>query len=238
MRAILLFSVVLALLGQATFALADVTVIRTGQVGSAPGSCSGSDDSFHYYAPNAQCGQPILPTAFTSLDFVMACTGPQAVVVTPYTPAWVGSLDCDPEARWIASSLLDPVSCWGAASSVLYCAQFTVASQCTVADSVRICWAVDDFLGDQPSYPGPNPGGIYINGADLGPAFSGPGSSPQYSAVAYNVPLNTGTNSLAVYQRDAGCGLGGLILSATVYTNCGTVSTEPANWGSIKSIYR
>jgi hypothetical protein len=97
---------------------------------------------------------------------------------------------------------------------------------------------VDDFLGDQPSYPGPNPGGVYINGADLGPAFSGPGAGQQYTAVAYNVPLNVGTNSLAVYQRDAGCGISGLILSATVYTSCGTVPTEPKSWGSIKMMYR
>ena len=41
---------------------------------------------------------------------------------------------------------------------------------------------------------GPNPGGIYINGVDLGPAFSGPGSNPQYTEVAYNVPLTVGAN--------------------------------------------
>jgi hypothetical protein len=228
----------LALLVQASITVAGTTTIRTGQVGSIPGSCSGSDDSFHYYAPNPSCGQPILSTAFQAADFAAACAGPQAVVINPYTPVWVGGLACDPEARWIASSLYNAATCWGAPASVLYCAQFSVDSHCTVADSVRICWAVDDFLGDVPSYPGPNPGGVYINGVDLGPAFSGPGASPQYTAVAYNVPLIAGTNSLAVYQRDAGCGLGGLILSATVYTNCGTVANEAKNWGSVKSIYR
>jgi hypothetical protein len=237
-RASLLLSAVLALLVQASFALAETTTIRTGQVGGVPGSCSGNDDSFHYYAPNQSCGQPILSTAFQASDFAAACTGPQAVVIVPYTPVWAGSLDCDPEARWIANALHDAATCWGAAVSVLYCAQFSVASHCTVADSIRICWAVDDFLGDQPSYPGPNPGGIYINGADLGPAFSGPGSNPQYSAVAYNVPLSAGTNSLEVYQRDAGCAISGLILSAKVYTSCGTVANDPKSWGSIKSIYR
>ncbi|MBK9472449.1 MAG: hypothetical protein IPO18_09210 [bacterium] len=100
------------------------------------------------------------------------------------------------------------------------------------------CLAVDDFLGDVPSLPGPNPGGVYINGVDLGAAFSGPGSSPQYSAVAYNVPLNVGANSLSVYQRDAGCAISGLILSATVYTDCAIVPTESTTWGSVKSIFR
>ena len=237
MRPSLLLCVVLAL-ASGTFALADVTTVRTGQVGAVPGSCSGIDDSFHYYAPNPVCGQPILSTAFQPADFDLACTGPQAVVITPYTPVWVGALDCDPDARWIASSVLDLVTCWGAPLSVLYCAQFAVPADCAVADSVRICWAVDDFLGDQPSYPGPNPGGIYVNGGNLGPAFSGPGANPTYTAVAYNVPLNGGTNSLAVYQRDAGCGIAGLILSAKVYTSCGTVPTGDRTWGSIKSMYR
>lgn len=238
MRRSSLLCVVLALAAQATFARGAVTTIRTGQVGAVPGSCAGIDDSFHYYAPNPVCGQPILSSAFQSSDFALACTGPQAIVITPYTPAWVASLACDPDARWIANALYDPLTCSGAAVSVLYCAQFTVPSQCTVADSIRICWAVDDFLGDQPSYPGPNPGGVYINGADLGPAFSGPGSNPQYSAVAYNVPLNLGTNSLSVYQRDAGCAISGLILSARVYTSCGSVPAEAKSWGSIKSMYR
>jgi len=206
-------------------------------VGGSPGTCSGSDDNFHYYAPNQTCGQPILATAFQASDFAMACSGPQAVVINPASPPWVASLDCDPEARWIATGLV-PGSCLGEAISALYCARFTVEAQCTVADSIRICWAVDDFLGDPASFPGPNPGGIYINGVDLGPSFSGPGSNPTYTAVAYNVPLNGGANSLAVYQRDAGCSISGLILSAKVYTTCGTVGTETQNWGNIKSIYR
>jgi len=237
MRALLLLLAALTLLVSVTCAMADTLTIRTGQVAGAPGSCSGNDDSFHFFAPNPSCGQPILATAFQAADFAAACAGMRAVVINPYTAAWIEGLDCDPAARWIASSISNEV-CQGSAASVLYCAQFTLATQCAMADSIRICWAVDDFLGDPPSYPGPNPGGIYVNGADLGPAFGGPGSSPEYSAVAYNVPLTAGTNSLAVYQRDAGCGLGGLILSATVYTACGIVPTETTSWGSVKSVFR
>jgi hypothetical protein len=235
MRKSRILSVVLVLVIQASLAHGAVVTIRTGQVGGLPGTCPGLDDSFRSYTPQPQCGQPILSAPFSPADFSAACAGPNAVVITPLSPPWVFDLACDPAARWIASAVL-PGSCSGSPLSALYCARFT--ADCAVADSVRICWAVDDFLGDPPSYPGPNPGGIYINGVDLGPAFSGPGSNPQYSAVAFNVPLNLGTNSLAVYQRDAGCGIGGLILSATVYTNCGNVPTEEKSWGSIKSIYR
>lgn len=237
MRASLLLTLGLAQLIYATSAPAAVTIIRTGQVGGSPGACSGSDDSFHYYAPTQACGQPVLATPFQPADFSAACSGPQAVVIAPLSPPWEASISCDPDARWIASGLV-PGSCYGEAISVLYCAQFTVEAQCTVADSIRICWAVDDFLGDPVSFPGPNPGGVYINGVDLGPSFAGPGSNPTYTAVAYNVPLTGGVNSLSVYQRDAGCAVSGLILSAKVYTHCGTVPTVPTQWSVIKSIYR
>lgn len=237
MRINLVLALALTHLVCATAAPAAVTTLRTGQVGGSPGSCSGSDDSFRYFAPNQNCGQPILATAFQPSDFAQACSGPQAVVIDPVAPPWVPTISCDPDARWIASGLV-PGSCFGEPVSVLYCAQFTVEAACTTADSIRICWAVDDFLGDPPTFPGPNPGGIYVNGVDLGPAFSGPGSNPTYTAVAYNVALTGGTNSLAVYQRDAGCAVSGLILSAKVYTSCGTVSTESKPWGTIKSIYR
>jgi hypothetical protein len=235
MRKSLMLLGILAIVVPTTSALAATTIIRTGQVAGAPGSCGGLDDNFHYFAPNVNCGQPIVSAPFQAADFAAACAGPQAAVISPTSLPWIASLPCDPDARWIGSSVI-PGSCYGAGVSVLYCAPFS--SQCTVADSIRICWAVDDFLGDDPSFGGPNPGGVYINGVDLGPAFSGPGSNPQYSAVAYNVPLNLGANNIEVYQRDAGCSVSGLILSATVYSDCSGVPTESTSWGSIKSTFR
>ena len=234
MRTSISLSIALALLVQATTTFAAVTTIRTGQVAGVPGSCNGSDDSFRFYAPNPNCGQPILPTPFTAADFSAACAGPQAVVIQPYV-VWSQSLACDPEARWI-STATSPGSCFGEPTSALYCARFQ--GVCSIADSVRVCWSVDDFLGDPPSFPGPNPDGIYINGTSLGAAFSGPGSNPTYTAVATNVPLINGVNSLEVYQRDAGCGLGGLILNAKIYTSCGTVETESMKWGRVKTLFR
>jgi hypothetical protein len=234
MRASRIVLVVLALVVQATFAHGDVTTIRTGQVGTLPGVCPGLDDSFHYYAPQTQCGQPILSAPFAPSDFASACSGPPAQVAAPYFTAWSSELPCDPNARWISSGV-DP-NCYGTSVSALYCAGFD--SRCTVADSIRVCWEVDDFLGDQPSYPGPNQDGIYINGVSLGPAFTAGNPVTPTTAVAYNVPLSAGLNYLEVYQRDAGCAVSGLMLSCTVYTSCGPVPIEETSWGRVKSLYR
>ena len=224
--------VVLALLVQTTFVRADVITIRTGQVGSVPGVCPGLDDSFHYYAPQTQCGQPILPTAFGPSDFATACSGPQAAIATA-SGAWAPDLPCDLSARWIGSAV--DASCYGNSVSVLYCAGFD--SRCTVADSIRVCWQVDDMLGDSPAFPGPNPDGIYVNGVPLGPAFTGGNRLTPTTAVAYNIPLNAGLNNLEVYQRDAGCAVSGIILTCTLYTSC-PVPTEETSWGRIKNLYR
>ena len=71
----------------------------------------------------------------------------------PYTPAWVGEpAPVTPRRAGSPPRCTDPAPAGELRVSVLYCAQFTVASQCTVADSIRICWAVDDFLGDDPSF--------------------------------------------------------------------------------------
>lgn len=214
-------------------------VIRTGQVGGVPGVCSGADDSFHWYAPQPLCSYPILAVPFQPAHFDGACAGPPAVVVDAEPYSWTPTLPCDPDARWIASDIISGPggNCFGKRQSVLYCAEFSSASHCTMADSIVVCWAVDDYLGDPPAFPGPNPGGVYVNGVDLGPAFSGLGASTARTAVAYNVPLNLGPNRLQIYQRDAGCGVAGLILSARIYT-CEPVSVEPRSWGEIKLIQR
>jgi hypothetical protein len=212
-----------------------VITIRTGQVNGTPGACPGLDDSFRYYAPNPDCAEPILPGLFQPSDFDQACAGPQAVNVN--SGPWIPSLPSDPRARWINWS---QSGCDGDARSVLYCAAFQVPAECTVADSVRIYWAVDDALGDSGSPPGGvNSDGVYINGVSLGSAFSGgPGFYEEQTAVAYNVPINGGANHLAVYQRDYGCTVAGLMLSCTLYTSCGSVPIQERSWGSMKALYR
>jgi len=234
MRASRLAWVVLALIVQSTFAHGAIITLKTGQSGSGPGSCPGPDSNFRCWAPQSQCAQPILPTAFTAADFDSACSGPLAAIVDAY-PLWAPDLPCDPDARWIANSV-EPGSCYGSSLSVLYCAPFS--SDCAMADSVVVCWEVDDYLGDPAGLPGPNPDGIYINGVTLGPQFDGGSRLTPTTAVAYNVPLNTGLNSFEVYQRDGGCAVAGIILSAKVYTHCGTTPVQEGTWGSIKSLYR
>ncbi len=230
--------IVLAVLGltilQTTFVRAAIITIRTGQVGGVPGSCPGVDDTFRYYAPQSQCAVPLQSTAFQSADFDMACSGPPAAVADAYPGAWTPNLTCDPDARWISSSTF---SCYGTSVSALYCAEFNVDPSCTLADSVRVCWTVDDALGD-PAGNGPNPGGVYINGVSLGSAFTGGSYAQETSAVAYNISLLPGLNRLEVYQRDLGCAVAGVMLNCRIYTSCGTVPAEKRSWGSLKAMYR
>ncbi|REJ38446.1 MAG: PEP-CTERM sorting domain-containing protein [Microcystis flos-aquae DF17] len=83
-------------------------------------------------------------------------------------------------------------------------------------------WAIDDFLGQFPGFPDPNPIGVYINGHALGSSFSGAGYASEYSA-SQSIPsnwLNPGSNNwLYVYQRDAADGVSGAIFGAHISVN-------------------
>jgi hypothetical protein len=216
---------------------AEVISIRTGQVNGVPGPCRGLDDTFHFYAPNPNCGDPITLCEFRPFDFDQACSGPKAEVVAYYPGHWLPGLTGDPDARWIDTDTIG--DCYGTPLSVLYCAEFQVPGGCIVADSIRIRWAVDDELGDwSPTYPGANPNGVYLNGETLGPAFSGGESGVESTAVLTHVPVNAGTNHLEVYQRDTGCLAAGLILSCSVYTSCGPVPVQETSWGAVRSTFR
>lgn len=227
---------IVLILVQASMAHSSVITIRTGQTGGVPGVCPGLDDSFRYFAPEPQCALPLLSTPFQSSDFDRACSGPSAVVVDAYGGVWADHLNCDPEARWIANTVI-PGTCWGNSVSVLYCAEFNNDSECTMADSVKVCWVTDDALGDPAGF-GPNPGGVYINGASLGPAFAGGNYATETVATAYNVPIQTGLNSFEVYQRDLGCAVAGVMLSATIYVDCTPVPAQRSSWGAVKALYR
>lgn len=233
MHSLVRYSTVLIALTVVTAAQGATITLRTGQVGGAPGSCQGLDQDFHTYTPQQICGAPILSTPFGPADFEAACAGPNAVVINPH-PAWGADLPCDLDARWI-NYTADAV-CNGTPLSTLYCARFD--SECTLADSIVVCWQVDDALGDPVAWPGPNPDGVYVNGVTLGPAFSNGNNAAPTTAVAYNVPLTGGSNQFQVYQRDAGCAVSGLILSTTIYTSCGSTPVEDRSWGSIKATYR
>lgn len=202
--------------------------LATGQVGHAPGSCGGLDDSFHRYVVNQPCGQAIVPQPFSPSDLMQAYAGPQAVVVDRPGGAWLPQLSSDPDARWInwENHENHGYPCSGTARSVLYCATFEVgwANTLCVIDSVAVHWAVDDKLGD--SYvAGPNPDGVYIDEISLGPAFRNGSFAAESVASATNVPLaplwsSPQTHRLEVYQRDVACNFSGLLLSCDLFITC------------------
>jgi hypothetical protein len=197
----------------------EIIQIRTGQVGGVPGVCPGADDVFTYNPINIpQCATPFRTTPFTAADFAAAAAGPPAKVITP-VGAWLPALGADPLARWIDWQP-SPGSCFGSSNSALYAVRFVVQTACPTAE-VNVCWAVDDGLGDVPAWGGPNPVGIYINGLALNPGFSGGAYNAQTCFAQGNVQLNQGVNYMYVYQRDQGCAVAGLLLSARFNVNPG-----------------
>lgn len=207
--------VIVGLLGPVSVAHAlEVVQIHTGQVAGVPGACPGVDDSFKYN-PVAipQCGTPFRAMPFTAADFAAAASGPPAKLV--FVPGvWLPGLSADPLARWIDWDV-QPGGCYGASNSALYACRFEVKTPCKPIGDVTICWAADDAIGDV-IWGGPNPVGIYLNGVALNSGFSGGSYATETCFTQSNVPLNTGTNYLYVYQRDQGCAVSGLILSARI----------------------
>jgi hypothetical protein len=171
--------------------------------------------------------------AFTAADFAAAQVAPLATVIDPHQ-VWMTSLPCDPEARWINSDLF-PGMCLGDPRSILYACPFTLTEANVTAATVQVCWGVDDWLGD---IGGPNPIGVYVNGVPLDSTFTAGSSQVETIATTTDcvVPVQTGTNWLYVYQRDAGCAVSGLILRATI-TTCSPTPALETTWGSLKAIY-
>jgi len=201
--------------GGAAAAIADPCeiVIRTGQVGGAPGdpTVGGFDDCFRVYE-STSCAAPLSGAPFAATDFDAAATSATFAQVVESVAPWLPSLGSDPDARWIHSRR--NASGYGAAArSVLYACRFERPAGCTEAD-ITVSWAVDDRLGDPAGDP--NPIGVYINGTALSPSFSGGDYTAEYSASVSSYPLLPGVNWLYVYQRDMSCGYAGLMLSARI----------------------
>jgi len=196
----------------------EVIQLRTGQSGGVPGAPCSLDDSFRYNAVSVPpCPQPFRPVAFSAGDFAAATIGPKSTVLQPH-PAWTASLPYDPLARWI-NPILIPGTCMGSSISALYACPFNVTTQattCGLTATVEVCWLVDDALGDP---TGPNPIGLYLNGSALDAAYAGGSYSQQFCHTQFNVPVVTGQNWFYVYQRDLGCGVSGVILSAKITVN-------------------
>jgi hypothetical protein len=168
------------------------------------------------FVANRQCGVPLRSSAFTAADFAAAQAGASAVVVTPY-PGWISSLPADPQAKWIA------VDANRSDRSALFAQRFDLPCR-PLEGSVQLTFysAVDDFLGDPASgqYAGPNISGVYINGVPLNISAAGYGSQHVATVSVPSSILNPGANYLYVYMRDAGCGVSGVIYSATLRGVC------------------
>ena len=229
--------VLAAALFWATAASAETIVLRSGFIGGVPGSPGQIEDDIRDVV-GTSCATALRNQVFTSADFADARNGPPAVVINAYSPPWIPSLECDPEARWINAVSDDG---YGTPPySALYAMPFHVSSSSIVAATFAFCWAVDDRLGDWPiDAPGPNPIGVYLNGSPLNNDFSTDGAMFEERVASMDVTsyLVPGNNTLYVYQRDQGCTVAGLIFNATISIE-GTTPVQIATWGRIKVTYK
>jgi hypothetical protein len=176
-------------------------------------------------------GAPLSPNPFTSTDFDEACIGPDAIVMFPH-PAWVQHLPCDSLAQWIGIDMN------GTPASALYCYGFAIETCCIERATLNFCWAADDCIGDS-IFGGANPAGVYLNGIPVSPMITGGnyGSETQSGSIDVTSLVQCGNNELAVYNRDAGFAISGVIFSAEIEILECVIPTEESNWGSIKSLY-
>jgi hypothetical protein len=203
-------------------------VLRSGSV-----TPTNPDPVITYLAvPGLQCGVGF-PNAFTAADFAAADAGPPAWSLPAFV-AWTPTLWCDPQANWISTGVGWP------SYSALYSVPFTVPVPepcCLDRATLDFCWMVDDALGDPASTGGPNPLGLYLNGAPL-PIAGGDYSTAQRVIVDITALLHCGENRLYVYNRDLGCAVAGVNFSATVnYFECVTPA-HPKSWGAVRALYR
>ncbi|MBY0308181.1 MAG: hypothetical protein K2Q09_05525 [Phycisphaerales bacterium] len=198
-------------------ARAEVIVLRSGQVGGLPGSAGQADDIVRYLPSNPP-GSPISATPFTPTDFAGAAGGPSAVVINPH-PAWTPGIS-DPAARWInpradlqtQSDGTVGGSGYGLPGSALFAVPFFVTTPGATSGSLTMEFAVDDHGGDG-GFGGGNPAFLYVNGVSMG-YFGGNYASP--TIHSQTIPLNTGLNTIYLYQRDLGVLVSGTIFSITI----------------------
>lgn len=196
----------------------EIINLRSGQVGGSPGF-AGQLDDIVTFLPNNPPGAAISATPFTAADYSGAVTGPAAKVINPYLPFWTPTIS-DPLARWINfdGSYFNadgtPGPGYGNPGSCLYAVPFTITTVGITSATISLEYAVDDWLGDQPSGGG-NPAGLYVNGISTG-YIGGGFAAPSTTFQTITTMVSTGQNYLYLYQRDAGVTVSGLIFSAHI----------------------
>ncbi|MEP7027306.1 MAG: hypothetical protein ABI960_01805 [Candidatus Eisenbacteria bacterium] len=216
------------LLAAASVGSATTIVLRSGAV--AP---TAPDPTITFLVePSGQCATPFA-AAFSAADFAAADAGPPAWSLPAYG-AWGANLWCDPVANWISTAPGWP------SRSALYAVPFDVPLPdpcCIEHATLDFCWMADDILGDPASYGGPNPLGVYLNGAGL-PIAGGNYGSATRVIVDITSLLRCGQNHLYVYNRDLGCAVAGTNFSATInYVEC-TTPAKSSSWGAVRALYR
>lgn len=208
----------LVLAAGATDALAiEIINLRSGQVGGLPG-LPGQPDDIVTCNPNNPPGTFISATPFTAADFGAAVSGNPAHVIVPHG-AWTPGIS-DPLARWINFDGMftnpdgTPGPGLGTPGSCLYAVPFTITTVGITSATISLEFAVDDYLGDS-TFGGGNSDGLYVNGLLTG-YDGGNYASPTFHTQNITAMVNTGSNYLYFYQRDAGVLVSGLIFSARI----------------------
>lgn len=213
---------ILAAVGMmASVAGAEIIVLRSGQVGNAPGVAGQLDDTVTFLSGNNPPGTFISANAFTPAEFAGAATGPAATVINPHG-AWAPGLS-DTQARWInfaADLQPNPDGTMGGSGqglpgSTLYAIPFMVNTLGATGGWLNMEFAADDCIGDWAGYslPGGNNSGLYINGMATG---YGGGNYATPTFHSQFIPFTTGLNHIYLYQRDAGVLVSGIIFSITI----------------------
>lgn len=202
--------------------LAETITLRSGydETAGTPLSPGQLDTNVTYFAKPGST-TPLSTSPF-SAEYGWAAGGSPAVVVNPY-PGWIPSIS-DSDARWINFEIANG---YGRSGTALYAIPFTVTTPSPTFATLYFRWAVDDTTGDQTApgnYHGPNPYGLYLNGAPLSYLPFGRFNMEQNTAISPIYNVVTGTNILYVYQRDLHYQASGLIFSTTI-----EVAPEPAS---------
>lgn len=193
--------------------------------GNAP---AGSPDPLiHQYVVASSCGLGY-GTPFTNAEFTAALSAPPAVVLSSVHPAWIQSISCDPQAKWIGTDAS------GTPMSVLYALEFNIPAPCCIQNAkLDFCWSQDDALGDAI-----NVDGVYLNQTPLSAIAGGSYATESFvGGIDVTSILHCGSNTLHIYNRDLACAVSGILFNATLTISECTVGTEPSTWSNVKALF-
>jgi len=191
-------------------------LLRSGQHEGVPGLPGQVDSVVHCsFADSSEC----INDSIADENGMLPGCNYAPYVVTPY-PGWKSTLDCDPAARWI-NTTIDQDLRGRPAQTAVYCHPFIACEEPFNTACITFCWMADDRLGDPPGDPAPV--GLYLdNGPGTAitpiPAIFGGHYAFEQTVTAAIPPgaIKPGLNRLIVYKRDTACVASGVIYSARI----------------------